>query len=64
MRGLAKVQQQCLLAATVQNIKKIALLMGRNEPNMPSSTLLMLTDAYTGQLKRYCDLLSDLNKST
>jgi len=32
MRGLTRVQQQCLLAATAQNIKKIALLLSRMGP--------------------------------
>jgi IS5 family transposase len=39
MRGLIKVQQQCLLAATAQNIKKIALLLSRIGPETTSSTL-------------------------
>jgi transposase len=30
MRGLAKVKEQCLLAAACQNMKKIALVMGRS----------------------------------
>lgn len=30
MRGLAKVREQCLLAAACQNMKKIALIMGRS----------------------------------
>ncbi len=29
MRGLSKVSEQCLLAALVQNMKKIALILGR-----------------------------------
>ena len=29
MRGLAKVSEQCLLTAAVQNMKKIALILGR-----------------------------------
>jgi hypothetical protein len=29
MRGLAKVMEQCLLAACAQNMKKIALLLAR-----------------------------------
>ena len=49
MRGLSKVQQQCLLAATAQNIKKIAL-MSRIEPNTPIWTLLALLDTYTAPL--------------
>jgi len=56
MRGLSKVQQQCLLAATAQNIKKIALLMSRMGPNMPPTTLMALLNAYTAQLKLYLDL--------
>ena len=34
MRGRNKVQQQCLLAATAQNIKKIALLLSQTGPNI------------------------------
>jgi transposase len=56
MRGLSKVQQQCLLAATAQNIKKIALLMSRMGPYMPPTTLMALLNAYTAQLKLYLDL--------
>ena len=29
MRGIAKVAEQCLMAATAQNIKKMALLLAR-----------------------------------
>jgi len=32
MRGLKNVREQCLLAATCQNIKKLALLFSRNNP--------------------------------
>jgi transposase len=35
MRGPTRVQQQCLLAATAQNIKKIALLLSRMAPIRP-----------------------------
>ena len=55
MRGLTKVQQQCLLAATAQNIKKIALLLSRMGPNLPPNTLMTLLDAYIAQLLRYSD---------
>ena len=53
MRGLAKVQQQCLLAAAAQNIKKIALLLSRMGPNMPLATIQALLDAYITQLRQY-----------
>jgi transposase len=53
MRGLTRVQQQCLLAATAQNIKKIALLLSRTGPNTPLNTLLALLHAYHAQLHRY-----------
>ena len=53
MRGRSKVQQQCLLAATAQNIKKIALLLSQTGPDTPLTTLLALLDAYTAQLHRY-----------
>lgn len=35
MRGLNNVTEQCLLAATAQNIKKIALLLSRMAPVLP-----------------------------
>jgi transposase len=53
MRGLIKVQQQCLLAAAAQNIKKIALLLSRIGPETTSSTLQTLLSACIAQLKRY-----------
>jgi transposase len=56
MRGLARVQQQCLLAATAQNIKKIALLLSRMGPHRPFSTLPALLSAYIDQLHRYRQL--------
>ena len=52
-RGLRRVQQQCLLAATAQNIKKIALLLSRTGPNLPVSALTALLGAYLNQLRRY-----------
>ena len=57
-RGLARVQQQCLLAATAQNIKKIALLLSRMGPNLPSSGLPTLLAAYIDHLHRYLQLAS------
>lgn len=51
-RGLSKVQQQCLLAATAQNIKKIALLMSRNGDKMPVSVLPALLNAYIAMIQR------------
>jgi transposase len=53
MRGLAKVQQQCLLAATAQNIKKIALILSRMGPNANYPTIQALLDAYRAQLQQY-----------
>ena len=53
MRGLNKVQQQCLLAATAQNIKKIALMLSRMGPNTPLQTILTLLNAYIDQVRRY-----------
>ncbi len=46
MRGLAKVQEQSLLAAVAQNIKKIALLLTATGPQLPTSTSAMLLSAY------------------
>lgn len=42
MRGLRNVREQCLLAATAQNIKKIALLLSRMGPQMPPEQRLRL----------------------
>ena len=53
MRGLARVQQQCLLAATAQNIKKIALLLSRMGSTTPLFLLQPLVCAYKAQLHRY-----------
>lgn len=58
MRGLTRVQQQCLLAATAQNIKKIALLLGKSGPNMPPSALQALLSAYINLLERYRRLVA------
>ena len=57
MRGLTRVQQQCLLAATAQNIKKIALLMTRNGSKIPIPALQSLLSAYITQLRLYARLL-------
>jgi transposase len=51
MRGLEKVQEQSLLAAAAQNIKKIALLLSRMEPQLPPSTRKSLLAAYIGLLQ-------------
>jgi hypothetical protein len=53
MRGLTRVQQQCLLAATAQNIKKIALLLSSNGQNPPGSAIPPLLSAYLGLLQHY-----------
>jgi transposase len=60
-RGMTKVQQQCLLAATAQNIKKIALLLSRTGPNLPLFLLPTLLSAYIHQLCRYQSMLTDLS---
>ena len=60
MRGLIKVQQQCLLAATAQNIKKIALLLGRTGPDTSFSMLQVLLNAFSPSTQRYaCGLNTD-----
>jgi len=60
MRGLTKVQQQCLLASTAQNIKKIALLMSRIGPKAPTTTLQALLPAYIGLLHQYQKLAQNI----
>ena len=42
MRGLTNVREQCLLAATAQNMKKIALLLSVGGPNLPPQQCLAL----------------------
>jgi len=58
MRGRTRVQQQCLLAATAQNIKKIALLLSNMGPHPELTAILTLLDAYKTQMKRYHDLIT------
>ena len=53
MRGLNKVQQQCLLAATAQNLKKIALLLSKTGENTPLFALPALLRAYRDLLLRF-----------
>ena len=53
MRGLTRVQQQCLLAATAQNIKKIALLLSQNGPKSSLETMPALLNAYIALLQRH-----------
>ncbi|HEY1803962.1 MAG TPA: IS1182 family transposase [Terracidiphilus sp.] len=60
MRGLIKVQQQCLLAATAQNIKKIALLLSRMSTETPLSTLPTILSAHLQLLSRYQQLADAL----
>jgi transposase len=60
-RGLPRVQQQCLLAATAQNIKKIALMLGRIGSNLPVSALTALLSAYIDQLSQYQQIAATTN---
>jgi transposase len=62
MRGLARVQQQCLLAATAQNIKKIALMLSRHGSESPLSTIQALLNAYIGLLRRYQQIAETNNQ--
>jgi len=64
MRGLTRVQQQCLLAATAQNIKKIALMLGRTGPNTPVTTVRILVAAYLGQLDSYQRLATNYSRQS
>lgn len=50
------MQQQCLLAATAQNIKKIALLLSKMGSRMNSSALQLLVSAYIDLLRAYQQL--------
>lgn len=60
MRGLTKVQQQCLLAATAQNIKKIALLLSRGEAQTTSSVRTALLSACIEEIRRYQRIASSI----
>jgi transposase len=60
-RGLSRMQQQCLLAATAQNIKKIALLLSRIGSNLPVSALTALLSAYIDQLRQYQQIVVTTN---
>jgi hypothetical protein len=57
MRGLTNVREQCLLAATAQNIKKIALLLSRMGPQTPPEHSLHLLQ----RLMRYAAQLLAIN---
>ena len=51
MRGRANVQEQSLLAAVAQNIKKIATLLSATGSRMPLPTLNTLLSIYLKLLK-------------
>jgi transposase len=53
MRGLAKVGEQCLLSATAQNIKKIALILSRSANGGPLTPLKAPFGAICGYLSRF-----------
>lgn len=63
-RGLTRVQQQCLLAATAQNIKKIALLLSSTGPNRPAAILTPLLSAYIDQLRRYQQISANTHSTS
>jgi len=44
MRGLENVQEQCLLTAAVQNMRKIASLLSSMFFNFPTKNLLVITN--------------------
>jgi hypothetical protein len=57
MRGLNNVREQCLLAATAQNMKKIALLLSRVAPLLPPQerlTWLRFLLGYTARFVILC----------
>jgi hypothetical protein len=63
MRGRSKVQQQCLLAATAQNIKKIAMLLSTMTSKTPPLLLQALLALYQGQLHLYQQISSTYSLS-
>ena len=46
MRGLLRAQEQCLLSAACQNMKKMALLLNKEEKEGQKSLLSLLHDAF------------------
>jgi transposase len=50
MRGLSNVREQCLLAATAQNLKKIALLLSSMPPNLPPQSGVALLNCFIALL--------------
>ena len=56
MRGLSNVREQCLLAATAQNLKKIALLMSSMPPNLPPEPGLALLPDFVAHLRLWLTL--------
>lgn len=53
MRGLTNVREQCLLAATAQNIKKIALLLSRMAPTLPLEQRLAWLHQLIADIRRW-----------
>lgn len=53
MRGIAKVSEQCLLSATAQNIKKMALILSRKRNDGPLTSLRRLYGALCVRLRRF-----------
>lgn len=53
MRGIAKVSEQCLLSATAQNIKKMALILSRNGNGGPLRPLKRLYGTICSCLSLY-----------
>ena len=61
-RGLTCVQQQCLIAATAQTFKKIALLLSGIGPIPPPSGMQTLLSVYIDQLHQYKFLNTSLSR--
>ena len=49
MRGIENVQEQCLLTAAVQNMKKIARLLSSMFFNFPTKYIVVISDFYITQ---------------
>jgi len=64
MRGLGKVQEQCLLAAAAQNLKKIALLLTATDRDTPPETRFTLLAAYIEALQHSFAAAATLNLPT
>jgi len=57
LRGIAKVQEQCLMAACAQNIKKIALILARERTSGSKTPLDRFWELLSAHLIRFFEII-------